>query len=755
METDLWHQIQTDEVFNEFMKDDFDVRSHATRVIQSLAIAEQLGKLASGISLLDKELHSQVAAHHKDLLSQATGIESLEGVLEMMNTRIQSLQSSVERIRGKVVDPYKKIASRTVQLRRLQATCDLLRVIIRVLYLSRKLKSQLEGGTREITKAALSLSELDYLTKDVDLSGVDVIEKDQKFIKQARRDVDSQAQRLLKQGMESQNQTQVATALQVFYNLGCLKDTVDKVVGCCREGLHENVKTALDIRVIQQSQPPPDRGKGGPGRAAMPTPGNTAAYRATLWTNMAKLMDNIYSTCSQVEHLQKVLEKKRDPVTHVCFVDELLKDGSITIVQSFWEAVTQILTEEFSKAANDSSFIKQAFDGEYPKLLRLYNDLWKRLQQFTAKLTISASLDGLEATGNSALSSDYSPEKAMRHSLLAFENAYLSRSLSRLFDPINLAFSSGPYSSPTNDEVDGIVKTVASELNVANVDTSLSIMIGKNVAKTIKLFTVKCEQLLLMDSEATQVIGPATESQRQNAGVVNTLYRFHKAINKVLSGLSGFPPPAISYMQESLEDVVELMQAALQPLLMAVSDTTGAIVLTLHQEDFSQVQPIACQCIEQFVKQASLVRPLGEGGKMRLAADFAQMEAAISPLCYRISDLGKSYRLLRSFRPFLFQTPEHIAASSSLGEAVSYSLALNFLFARAPKELKAPHVRAGWSITDYSRWLDKHPHDKDRLTLIKGAMESYVQSVKSRQGKEFASVYPVMVELLNKGLQQT
>ena len=27
--------------------------------------------------------------------------------------------------------------------------------------------------------------------------------------------------------------------------------------------------------------------------------------------------------------------------------------------------------------------MKQAFEGEYPKLLRLYNDLWRRLQQFS------------------------------------------------------------------------------------------------------------------------------------------------------------------------------------------------------------------------------------------------------------------------------------------------------------------------------------------------------------------------------------
>lgn len=40
-----------------------------------------------------------------------------------------------------------------------------------------------------------------------------------------------------------------------------------------------------------------------------------------------------------------------------------------------------------------STFLKQAFEGEYPKLLRLYNELWRRLQQY------SASLQGLVANG--------------------------------------------------------------------------------------------------------------------------------------------------------------------------------------------------------------------------------------------------------------------------------------------------------------------------------------------------------------------
>lgn len=40
----------------------------------------------------------------------------------------------------------------------------------------------------------------------MDLSGVEVIEADRRFIKQAHKDVESQAQKMLEQGMETQVQ---------------------------------------------------------------------------------------------------------------------------------------------------------------------------------------------------------------------------------------------------------------------------------------------------------------------------------------------------------------------------------------------------------------------------------------------------------------------------------------------------------------------------------------------------------------------
>ncbi|CAL8242565.1 unnamed protein product [Merluccius merluccius] len=58
--------------------------------------------------------------------------------------------------------------------------------------------------------------------------------------------------------------------------------------------------------------------------------------------------------------------------------------------------------------------------------------------------------------------------------------------------------------------------------------------------------------------------------------------------------------------------------------------------------------------------------------------------------------------------------------------------------------------RAEWSIARYSQWLDDHPSERDRLTLIRAALEAYVQSVRSRQGKEFAPIYPIMLQLLQR-----
>lgn len=127
---------------------------------------------------------------------------------------------------------------------------------------------------------------------------------------------------------------------------------------------------------------------------------------------------------------------------------------------------------------------------------------------------------------------------------------------------------------------------------------------------------------------------------------------------------------------------------------------------------------VAGRTIELFMRHSTLLRPLPESARLRLAADYAQLEMALAPLCQKLGDLGKPYRALRAFKPFLFQDEATISASPAVGGLIPYSIVLQYLIScYGPPELKSPHENRGWSISRYTTWLDEHT-EREKLFLI-------------------------------------
>lgn len=90
---------------------------------------------------------------------------------------------------------------------------------------------------------------------------------------------------------------------------------------------------------------------------------------------------------------------------------------------------------------------------------------------------------------------------------------------------------------------------------------------------------------------------------------------------------------------------------------------------------------------------------------MQLNSSNVQIEVALAPLCKQLPELGRTYRLLRSFRPLVEASPETVAECSLLGSLVPHSLALTALFSHAPAELPSPHQVKEGRIS--KSWLDK------------------------------------------------
>ena len=68
---------------------------------------------------------------------------------------------------------------------------------------------------------------------------------------------------------------------------------------------------------------------------------------------------------------------------------------------------------------------------------------------------------------------------------------------------------------------------------------------------------------------------------------------------------------------------------------------------------------VSSQVMESFVAHVCLIRPLGEGGKMRVAMDLAQLELVLGLFCRGdVSSLGHPYKMLRALRLLLLHVDD-------------------------------------------------------------------------------------------------
>jgi len=167
------------------------------------------------------------------------------------------------------------------------------------------------------------------------------------------------------------------------------------------------------------------------------------------------------------------------------------------------------------------------------------------------------------------------------------------------------------------------------------------------------------------------------------------------------------------------------------------------------------ITALAGRLMTFFLRNVSIVRPVSEGGKLKLAADLAQFEFALAPLFLgtgiSAAELGKPYKALRAFRPLMFlETSQVTATHHRAGLDLIY--VLHHLFVRASPELQLPHSRVTWTPLQYVQWLDTHTQDEAAAFVIK-CLDAYAADVQKRGGKQYTPEYPLLRKLLTPDLQ--
>ncbi|XP_011098092.1 conserved oligomeric Golgi complex subunit 5 [Sesamum indicum] len=776
--------FSSDPIFSNFLSPDFNPTQFSSAALSSGSAASRIEKLQEGLRLLDTQLRNEVLSRHHGLLHQLSSIKVAESSLSSLRSSLSSLQSSVRRARAELSDPHRVIASQTHQLNNLHSTSLLLQYTIRTLRLIQKLRnlvdSQPDSSKWDLSKAAQLHFEILTLYNESQLSGIDVVDTELKWVTEIGSKIREEGMKVLEKGLESLNQPEVGLGLQVFYNMGELRGTVDGLVSKYKQIAVKSVSNALDMKAISGG----GYGGGGPGgvqRHGTPQIGAGAKAREALWQRMSGSMDQLHSNLLAVWHLQRVLSKKRDPFTHVLLLDEVMQEGDQMLTDRVWDAFVKSFASQMKSVFTASSFVKEIFTIGYPKLFTMIENLLERISRDT---DVKGVPPALTSEGKEQIIA----------AIETFQTAFLALCLSRLSDLVNSVFPmSSRGSVPSKEHISRITSRIQEEIEAVQQDARLTLLVLREINKVLLLLAERAEYQISTGPEARQITGHATPAQLKNFTLCQHLQEIHKRITSILAGL---PTVAVDVLSPALGTIYGVAGDSVTSLFQAMLDRLESCILQIHDQNFGSagmdasmdnnaspymeelqksiihfraeflsrllpssgasfaktetictrlVRSMASRVLIFFIRHASLVRPLSESGKLRMARDMAELELAVAQNLFPVEQLGPPYRALRAFRPVIFLETSQLG-SSPLLQDLPPSVILHHLYSRGPEDLQSPLQRNKLTPLQYSLWMDSQGEDQI-WKGIKATLDDYAAKVRARGDKEFSPVYPLMMKI--------
>lgn len=779
-------ELRTDHRFSAFLSSNFDAAQFASNALEDThtTAQAQIDYLQQGIAVLDGQLRHLVLQHRGDLISHTSKLDETDASLQRISLSVRSLQSVAARVRAEVIEPYQQIVTKTQQLCNVQRTVDLLRHTIHRVKLVQRLRAEMESGSTditEITKAARLLSDIRTADSEADLSGLTAIDNDAEFLAATNTSVRSHINAALRAGLDSLSQADVGSALQAHYNLHELRPAVQGHIDLVVIALEKNFSAAMDPRKLSASTGGAPAGASGVRGVVGALQGATTRVQEALWERLSESFDALWRSGVAMWHLQRVLMKKRDPLTRDLFINVVCptKDDVLPL-DYFWEKLCAALSQAFANAfsAQRGGFVRDALVQYYPRVAGLFETCCSRIIK-----------DGSARDAPAALT----PQHAAR--LLAIpkdaESAYLSSVHSRLQGAATAAFPGGSRALPTAADLQTLVARVNEELKTAvSGGDRLATLVATVAGSSLQITAEKAEMMAAGGPEVRAVSGSGSGSgnsstiicnaaQARNISLCNALQEIHRSVAALITRL---PPTASAALVGPVDAVQAAALDLAVPLFRAMVDSAQDKIMKMHAlnlgadegaegsvietsvymkelvrqltqyriEFFSKFVPpptmglssssgnsnssssssvaralverLASRILVFFVRHAALVRPLSHSGKLQIAKDIGELEAVITQQLIPAEILGGPIRSLRSFRKLLFTGTDDLENSALLKDLPAV-VVMHHLFSRGPPVLESPHTRNKLTPSQYSLWLDEHTQ-QEAVKFTKSAAEA-------------------------------
>ena len=191
--------LREDPTYAPFFQAEFDATVFASEALASshTTAQAQANKLQGHVEALQQALKDEVLNRQTEVLQQAAQLRETDASMQGINLAVDTVQAALQRAKTLVMEPYGQVQVKTAQLRNVHSTVELLRHVIQRLKLVTKLKAQISGKSdsyQDLAKVAKLLADIEVISSEADLIGIDAVEADNEFLRTTWQQVQIQAE---------------------------------------------------------------------------------------------------------------------------------------------------------------------------------------------------------------------------------------------------------------------------------------------------------------------------------------------------------------------------------------------------------------------------------------------------------------------------------------------------------------------------------------------------------------------------------
>lgn len=702
-----------------------------------------LQKLNAALNYVFEEIKNELKTNWSFIVDRIHQIDELKQCQNELKKEFEEIQKlSMTGIFTE--DLFSRIEKNIEETKRLHSVVILLR-LISIMYDSMKdIEDQQLISTDSVTCAKKISQIISLYETRKDLHGIQIVHSIVSKAKSLSETLKRNASSQLSHGLKSSQDELVTKSIEVLLEIHQLGSEITNILSQAIHSTNSILQTSLDtskysqiVNALNSYKPVSSLNSASTGKSVKS--GSTltnlgpSGQKAIVefFKEFQDSLTQIYSIYEEIWRLSNLLKKKS--------LHFQTDSSKTSFLESYWTSITKNITQTILGSINTDVFIRYAFVEEYPQASEIFTNFVQKFSPYTE--FISQNQRSL------------TPNDWIKQTVKVAEQMYIEsytqrfdQALANIFSRIKMPRSQydETFSDIKEADIDKLVIEFTNEMVKIKGNKNLLLQLSNDICHTIKQFIVRCKEFQKIDEESL-IIYPFKLPGiflKFNAHVFNSICIFYAKVSTLIIDFSSVNQSQI-YLSSVLEDMKQYAQNLIVPIFRSLQIRLEEILVSIHMENYTlhtgsvsafvtqlqkslpfifkeyiflhlnNLQIITLQSkelIERFyhrlVLRLSLINPILEQGKIKLADDITQIELAIGFNVTQTDVQGKYYKQMKAFRRLLFMETNDILENKEqlLQDLDSYLIALH-LFSRIPPTSNGTILRPYTNLDEYFKFL--------------------------------------------------